>query len=138
MWKRTFKKIDLYGLLCSANFMMLKFCKNAQFQAAWKCAETKRFHKISTPGNFVKNWYFTKLFVNLFGKWREATVEICKNMTKFDIRKDYFRSTFWVISYIRNLSWIVGIVSNSFLICWFFRKLMFEINPLVFPLLLKH
>ena len=49
----------------SLNFLVWKFCGNAQFPHSFqrivrKCGETVPFHKISTPGNEVKLSYFSQ------------------------------------------------------------------------------
>ena len=47
----------------STDFLVWKFCGKAQFPHSFgrfvrNNAETMPFHKISTPGNQVKLWYF--------------------------------------------------------------------------------
>ena len=74
---------------------MWNFCRNAQFPQSFgritrKTAETVCFHKISTPGNHMKFWYFTQSCIHTSRKrWKDCVEE----------KLAYIRSTHAKFSY---------------------------------------
>ena len=53
--------------LITPNFLVWKFCGKGQFKhsvgrIARNYVETVPFHKVSTPGNLVKLWYFFAVY----------------------------------------------------------------------------
>ena len=63
----------------SPKFLVRKFCGTAQFpqsfwQIVWNYVESVPIHKISTPGNSVKLWYFTQCLGSfwVFGNFSAA------------------------------------------------------------------